>query len=258
MGMALTGLAQNSPGETGTEDSAFVPAGYKLVWADEFTGASSRLVDNWRFDDWPPGRVNRELQRYVPDDRRTSFIEDGILYVQAMKDDGQVLSARMNSRESWKYGYMEASLWLPQGKGTWPAFWMMPDDSGRWPACGEIDIMEEVGGDPNVTSSSIHCAAYNHRRGTHKTAKQTTEGAEDGFHVYALEWTPDYLRTFVDGELLLDFPNDHTGNADTWPFDKNFHIILNLAWGGWGAIAGIDESALPCAMKVDYVRVYQK
>jgi len=244
-----------------TQDQvSFVPEGYKLVWKDEFSGPSSSLATQWRYEDWRPGFVNHELQRYVPDDRRTSYIEDGALHIVALKADGQVISARMNSRASWLYGYMEAAIRLPKGKGTWPAFWMMPDDQSKgWPACGEIDIMEEVGVNPNHTSSSIHCAAYNHVQNTQKTAERLTPGAEDGYHIYALEWTADCIRTYVDGEKLLEFRNDGAGDDRTWPFAKKFYLTLNLAWGGdWGGWNGVDESDLPCTMQVDYVRVYQK
>ena len=239
---------------------AYVPEGYQLVWQDDFSESSDKLIDKWRFEDWAPGRVNHELQRYVPDDRRTSYTQDGALYIVARKDGNQVISARMNSRESWLYGYFEAAIWLPKGKGTWPAFWMMPDDQSKgWPACGEIDIMEEVGVDANITSSSIHCEAYNHVKNTQKTASRTTAGAESEYHVYALEWTEDVIRSYVDGVLLLEFKNDRAGRESTWPFNKKFYLTLNLAWGGdWGGYAGVDENALPCTMKVDYVRVYKK
>ena len=245
---------------TPVEPGAYVPAGYELVWQDDFSDASSKLVDKWRYENWAPGRVNHELQRYLPDDRRTSYTQDGALYIVARKDGDQVISARMNSRESWLYGYFEAAIWLPKGKGTWPAFWMMPDDQSKgWPACGEIDIMEEVGVDADITSSSIHCESYNHVKNTQKTASRKIAGAEDEYHVYALEWTEDYIKTYVDGVLLLEFRNDKAGRESTWPFNKKFYLTLNLAWGGdWGGYAGVDESALPCTMKVDYVRVYKK
>ena len=242
------------------EPGAFVPEGYELIWQDDFSETSDHIVDKWRYENWAPGRVNNELQRYVPDDRRTSFTQDGALHIVARKADGQVISARMNSRESWLYGYFEAAIWLPKGKGTWPAFWMMPDDQSKgWPACGEIDIMEEVGVDANITSSSIHCEAYNHVKNTQKTASRFLPGAEAEFHVYALEWTADCIKSYVDGVLLLEFRNDQAGRESTWPFNKKFFLILNLAWGGdWGGYAGVDENALPCTMKVDYVRVYKK
>ena len=123
----------------------------------------------------------------------------------------------------------------------------------------EIDIMEEVGTNPNYTSSSIHCTAYNHTIGTQKTAERFTAGAEDEFHTYALEWTPDFIRTFVDGKQLFYFANDKKNDQNTWPFDKPFHPILNLAWGGsWGGMNGVDESALPATYMIDYVRIFQK
>ena len=252
-------LAVSQEAGTPIEDGAYVPDGYTLVWHDEFEG-NKVDTDLWRFENWPSRFVNNELQRYVPNDARTAFVSDGILNIRAMKADGGVISARMNTTESWKYGYMEARLKLPKGKGTWPAFWMMPNDQSLgWPACGEIDIMEEVGVDPNITSSSIHTKAYNHTKNTQKTKDRLTPGAEDEFHTYALVWTEDEIKTYIDGELLLTFGNDKAENNDTWPFNKAFYITLNLAWGGdWGGYAGVDESALPTIFQIDYVRVYQK
>ena len=252
-------LAVSQEAGTPIEDGAYVPEGYTLVWHDEFEG-NKVDTDLWRFENWPSRFVNNELQRYVPNDARTAFVSDGILNIRAMKADGGVISARMNTTGSWKYGYMEARLKLPKGKGTWPAFWMMPNDQSLgWPACGEIDIMEEVGVDPNITSSSIHTKAYNHTKNTQKTKDRLTPGAEDEFHTYALVWTEDEIKTYIDGELLLTFGNDKAGNNDTWPFNKAFYITLNLAWGGdWGGYAGVDESALPTIFQIDYVRVYQK
>ena len=140
---------------------------------------------------------------------------------------------------------------------------MMPcnNDFGAnpWPKCGEIDIMEEVGVNPNYTSSSLHTEKFNHVMGTQITKECLTAGAEDGFHVYRLEWTPDYIKTYVDGKELLNFNNDGKNDVGSWPFNKPFYVILNLAWGGdWGGMKGVDESALPVQMEVDYVRVFQK
>ena len=243
-----------------------IPDGYELDWNDEFDQADGTSPDTkfWRFENKPAGWVNNELQTYVAGGVRngvkTAFIEDGALNIRAIREGKDVISARMYSQKSWKYGYMEAAIWLPQGKGTWPAFWMMPDDFSRgWPGCGEIDIMEEVGYHANYTSSSIHCMKYYHAIGTQKTHEQYTAGAESGYHVYAVEWTADALMFYVDGKKHFTFSNDKTGNDDTWPFNKNFYIILNLAWGGdWGGSQGVDANALPCTMKVDYVRVFKK
>lgn len=243
-----------------------IPEGYELDWNDEFDLPDGSSPDGnlWRFENKPAGWVNNELQTYVSGGARngvkTAFIENGALNIRAIREGKDVISARMYSRKSWTYGYMEAAIWLPKGKGTWPAYWMMPDDFSRgWPGCGEIDIMEEVGYHPNYTSSSIHCKKYYHAIGTQKTHEQYTAGAESGYHVYALEWTPDALIFYVDGKKHFTYANDKAGDDDTWPFNKNFYIILNLAWGGdWGGSQGVDENALPCTMKVDYVRVFKK
>ncbi|MCM1319934.1 MAG: family 16 glycosylhydrolase [Muribaculaceae bacterium] len=240
------------------------PDGYTLVWHDEFNAPNGSMPDTqlWYYDIWPKGYVNNELQRYVAGregNEYTAIIEDGILNIIARKYGSEVISARINTRELWQYGYFEARLKLPKGKGTWPAFWMMPANGNNWPHCGEIDIMEEVGVNPNYTSSSIHCTAYNHTIGTQKTAERYTPGAEEEFHVYALEWTPEYIRTYVDGQPLLYFANDGKGDENTWPFNKPFHPILNLAWGGdWGGWNGVDPNALPATYQIDYVRVFQK
>ena len=238
--------------------------GYKLYWYDEF---STRAINTsrWTYQVADAGWVNHELQTYVngrsPKGNKVAECSDGTLKIHTFKEGDKVYSARLYGRQSvgFKYGYIEARIKLPKGKGSWPAWWMMPVGESNWPACGEIDIMEEVGVDPNIVSSSIHCTAYNHPANTQKTHSMTCVGAEDGFHVYALEWTEDYIRTYVDGKEQLYFENDHEGNKDTWPFDKAFFPILNVAWGGdWGGYAGVDESALPLTMEVDYVRIWQK
>ncbi len=245
-----------------------VPEGYELVWHDEFDSGSDLNSDWWTHQTANPGWVNNELQTYVNgsyNGRRVTGIEDGHLTITAFKSGNNVYSGRVYAMEAtgWTYGIFEAAIRLPKGKGTWPAFWMMPANNdwnvAPWPVCGEIDIMEEVGYNPDHTSSSIHCDAYNHVKGTQRTAERYTAGAQEDYHIYRLEWTEDYIRTYVDGNLLLSFVNDHKGNISTWPFDRPFYLILNLAWGGdWGGAMGVDESALPATMDVEYVRVFQK
>lgn len=274
--IAAAGLLLSLGALTSCGPSIPTPDGYELVWQEEFDGNEVNQ-DRWTFENWKKGRVNHELQYYVSDGelggQRTATVKDGTLSIIAQKYEGnekfkdedikgEVISARMNTNDTWQYGYMEARIKLPKGKGTWPAFWMMPTDrTGGWPKCGEIDIMEEVGYDPDVIVTTIHTKSYNHTIGTQKTATKHVENAEGGWHVYALEWTPDYLQFYVDGEAegFLHYDNDKQGNLDTWPFDKPYYITLNLAWGGdWGGSKGIDESALPITMEVDYVRVFQK
>ena len=250
-----------------------VPEGYRLVWHDEFDDKSKDMpnTDYWYYETAEPGWVNNELQTYIPGkkgDIQTAEVSHGTLKIRAIKDGDRIYSARLNTRgeggnvgKGWKYGYFEASLKLPVGKGTWPAFWMMPVASSNWPDCGEIDIMEEVGCVPNEVSSSIHCKAYYHAINTQKTAKKTLEGAQEEFHTYALEWDETEIKTYVDGVLLFRYkPEDHgKRNEQTWPFDKEFELKLNLAWGGdWGGMMGVDESCLPATYEIDYVRVFQK
>ncbi|MDR1645720.1 MAG: glycoside hydrolase family 16 protein [Tannerellaceae bacterium] len=255
----------NHPEEIdGQKNSGFVPSGYELTWNDEFDNDKNRLPDPdvWYFETGDHGWGNNELQNYVVgvDGLDTcASVSGGTLKIIAKKKGGKVISIRMNSETSWTYGYFEARLKLPQGKGTWPAFWMLPQNRWSWPGDGEIDIMEEVGYRPNWVSSSVHCQAYNHAIGTGKTGEQYVETAESQFHVYAVEWTDDYIRGFVDGNMHLEFRNDKKGNKDTWPFDVPFYLKLNLAWGGnWGGYEGVDESKLPAVYEIDYVRVYQR
>ena len=249
------------------EPDIYTPAGYQLVWRDEFNDPSLIMPDakEWWYETAEPGWVNNELQTYVAGrtgDIITADVSDGTLKIRAIKDGNRVYSARVNTRKNWTYGYFEARLKLPKGKGTWPAFWMMPSVWSGWPDGGEIDIMEHVGCVPTEVSSSIHCKAYYHAIGTQKTAARKVAGVMDEFHTYALEWTPEYIKTYVDGKQLFYYnPDDYAKgrNADTWPFNKPFELKLNLAWGGdWGGMMGVDESCLPATYEIDYVRVFQK
>lgn len=261
-GFSKPGTAQYIEPEINT------PAGYKLVWRDEFNSSGETSPDSklWWYETGGNGWGNNELQDYVAGGiykgEKIAKVADGKLTITAKKIDGKVRSVRMNTSEGWTYGYFEARLKLPKGKGTWPAFWMMPKNFTAWPKDGEIDIMEHVGYHQDYVSSSIHCTAYVHSNGTQKTKERYLKGATDDFHVYALEWTPEYIKSYVDGEQLFyynpeDYPKGRT--ADTWPFDAPFYLKLNLAWGGnWGGAMGIDESCLPAVYEIDYVRVFQK
>lgn len=253
--------------ESAEDRDIVTPEGYRLVWHDEFNEGAS-LGTDWTHEVQPAGWVNNELQEYVngsADGKRVTELVDGKLNINCFKaSNGKIYSGRVYAKVAtgWTYGYFEARILLPKGKGTWPAFWMMPVNNNfstnPWPGCGEIDIMEEVGADPNIVSSSIHCEAYNHTINTQKTQSRNIGTAESEYHVYACEWTENYLKFFVDGTELMTFNNEGTGKR-VWPFTYSFYPILNLAWGGaWGGYKGVDETALPVTMKVDYVRVFQK
>ncbi len=237
------------------------PEGYTLVWNDEFNDGSKPSAE-WFYETGGGGWGNNELQTYVSGDKdgdQLAAVKDGILRLTAKKINGTVYSIRMNTNKSWTYGYFEARLKLTKGKGTWPAFWMMPKNYKAWPDDGEIDIMEHVGYDPNRVHASIHTKAYNHAINTQKTAQKLVPTAQDEFHIYAVEWTADFIKGYIDGEVYFTFQNDKAGNKDTWPFNAPFYLKLNLAWGGnWGGAQGIDESVLPATYEIDYVRVFQK
>ena len=255
------------------------PEGYELVWSDEFE--SDRLADLWNPMWWEAGNVNNELQTYRPADleiedvegniRHTAEVKDGRLVINCFKGaDGKIYSARMDSKDSkgshggyaaWRYGYMEARLKLPAGKGTWPAFWMMPVGVNwtdeNWPRCGEIDIMEEVGADPDVCVCSLHAEGHYHSNNTQVSASKHIDGMEGEWVTYAMLWDNDNISMYANGQRILSYNNDHNGYVN-WPYDRPYYITLNLAWGGdWGGYRGIDDSVLPVEYEVDYVRVYQ-
>lgn len=263
----MSGAARKSINVTqeAAEQAAYYsPDGYSLVWHDEFDTGSELNPNDWVHEVQNSGWVNHELQNYVnhltPGGKPVTEISNGHLRITALKENGKVYSGRVYAKRNtgWQYGYIEASIKLPKGKGTWPAFWMMPVNFHSWPADGEIDIMEEVGYHPNYVSSSLHANAHVHSNGTQVTHEMFCDGAEGEFHTYAIEWTAENITTYVDGKVQLSYNNRGLGRDD-WPYDAPFYVIFNLAWGGdWGGAQGVDESALPVTMEVDYVRVFQK
>lgn len=254
----------------GIANSSFVPTGYQLIWNDEFDAtevASFPDLTKWSYETGGGGWGNKELQYYVPayyQKDTTAFVQNGILNIRAIKleepiDSYQYISSRMTTKENWKYGYFEARLKLPEGVGTWPAFWMLPVNLETWPLDGEIDIMEHVGSHPDSIHISIHTQKYNHAIGTQKTAILEIEKVQDEFHVYGLEWTPTVIKGFIDGVECFSYANDETGDKETWPFDMPFNVKLNMAvGGGFGGQKGVDDSCFPATFQIDYVRVYQK
>jgi beta-glucanase (GH16 family) len=146
---------------------------------------------------------------------------------------------------------------LPTGRGTWPAFWMLPSTNryGNWPASGEIDIMEHVGYAPNVVHITTHMGAY--YGSTAKTSSKPIPTATSAYHLYRVDWTPAYIRGYIDNLLVYEYANPKTSVA-FWPFDIPNYLILNVAVGGnWGGAQGIDDTVFPAALYVDYVRVYE-
>ena len=237
------------------------PEGYVLNWHEEFEDAGKPSLDDWWYETGAGGWGNNELQEYVAGSKNgedLAFISDGTLKIQAKKIGGTVYSIRMNTKRSWQYGWFEARLKVTDAQGSWPAFWMMPQNYKTWPGDGEIDIMEYAistqGKDKS--SSSIHCNAYNWPKGTQKTHVQAVSNAATEYHVYALEWTASEMKFYIDGKQHLLFKNEGKG-YDTWPFDAPFYLKFNLAWGG-NMGGKVNETMLPATYEIDYVRVFTK
>ena len=238
--------------------------GKKLVWADEFdyTGLPDSTLCG--YDVGGHGWGNNEQQFYTKGRQENARVEHGKLIIEARKESfegGRYTSARLLSKNKgdWKYGRIEVKAKLPQGRGLWPAIWMLPTKwvYGGWPKSGEIDIMESVGYEPDSVYGTVHTGAFNHAIGTHKVGGVARKDLASAFHVYSIEWTEDKILFFVDEELYHEFQNTKAG-SDAWPFDQEFHLLLNIAVGGnWGGKFGVDDAVFPQTMEVDYVRVYQ-
>lgn len=232
-------------------------------WADEFDYEGLPDPAKWDYDIGGGGWGNNELQYYT-NDLSNASVSNGSLKITARKEQFEnrnFTSTRLVSRNKgdFLYGRIEVRAIVPQGLGTWPAIWMLPTDweYGGWPASGEIDIMEHVGYDPEMIHMSIHTEAYYWRINTQKTSKRIVEGAMDEYQIYRMDWTPYALRGYVNDALLFTFTNEGKTYKE-WPFDKRFHLLLNIAVGGdWGGQQGVDEAAFPASMLVDYVRYYR-
>jgi beta-glucanase (GH16 family) len=232
------------------------------VWQDEFNIGVSPDATKWTFETGGSGWGNNELQYYTSG--VNSSISGGNLIISAKKETflgRDYTSARMitKGKGDWLYGRFEVKAKIPKGRGTWPAIWMLSSDNiyGNWPSSGEIDIMEHVGYDVNKIHCSVHTSAYNHTRGTQKTSTKFITDATDAFHIYRIDWTPYAVRGYIDGLPYFEFLNNNTGFT-AWPFNKPFHLLLNVAVGGnWGGLQGVDNTAFPTTMQVDYVRVYK-
>ena len=243
---------------------------WRLVWSDEFNYSGLPDPSKWDYEVGGGGWGNNEQQYYTSQRKENARVENGKLIIEARQEQWigrDYTSARLVSKGKgdWTYGRFEAKAKLPFGAGTWPAIWMMPslNSYGRsWPTNGEIDLMEHVGFDSNVVHATVHTALYNHSIGTQKTEKISVPTATSAYNVYAIEWTPEEIRWYVNDNLYFTFKNERLSNANAdfrqWPFDKPFYLILNIAVGGnWGGQRGIDKSIWPQRLEVDYVRVYQ-
>jgi beta-glucanase (GH16 family) len=238
------------------------PAGWSLVFSDEFETPGAPDPAKWGYE---LGYIRNNEKQYYTSRSENVRAEGGNLVIEGRREAHQgfgYTSASINTRGRFEllYGRVEVRAKLPSGTGTWPAIWMLGTNIAQvgWPTCGEIDIMENVGFDPLRIVGSVHTAAYNHTIGTQKSSSLTIANPADDFHVYAMEWYPDRIDVFVDGQKYFTFRNEGTGSR-TWPFDRPQYLLINLAIGGaWGGQRGIDDARFPHRYLVDYVRIYQQ
>ena len=245
---------------------------WTLVWNDEFNGGNGSVPDRskWVIETGGNGWGNNELEYYTNRVNNVQ-VQDGNLVITARKEaysdnDGVMrsyTSARLKTAHKFSqtYGRFEARIQIPRGQGIWPAFWMLGDDIDQkhWPACGEIDIMENIGKEPTIVHGTIHGPGYSGAHGIGSPfSLPSGQSFADGFHIYAVEWSPDVIRFYVDDQLYAtrtpaDLPRDAK-----WVYDHPFFIILNLAVGGDWPGNPDATTKLPQTMLVDYVRVYKQ
>jgi beta-glucanase (GH16 family) len=247
-----------------------VVSGYELVWSEEFNDTTSTVnAANWNFEVGGNGWGNQELEYYT-DRPENARVENGNLVIEAKKETYSLngvtknyTSARLTTKTKANtlYGKVEARISLPKGQGTWPAFWMMPEVTsfyGAWPRSGEIDIMEHIGSDPKMISYAVHTKDKNGTLGNNWSYKIYPDNIENTFHTYAIEWDTDFINFNFDGVTQVTLWRNLTGTWTSWPFDKNFYVILNLAIGG--KMGGAVQDTIfnqPVKMLVDYVRIYK-
>lgn len=257
--------ACSDSGGNGDSDNRFTT----LVWSDEFDSGDSPNSENWIFDIGTgveifgqPGWGNNELQYYT--DRPENIkVENGMLEITTRKEffeGSQYTSAKILTRTKFErtYGRYEARIQLPFGQGIWPAFWLLGDDSNGtkiWPQVGEIDIMEYKGQQPTEIHGTVHGPGYSAGNGVTELYRLSSGRFDTEFHVFAIEWGPDFIDFYVNDERYNRITPDLTNGE--WVFNDNtFYIILNMAVGGWFAGYPDSSTRFPQTMLVDYVRVY--
>lgn len=238
---------------------------YELVWSDEFnyTGLPDSTV--WFFEEGGTGWGNNELQYYTSKRPENAYVEDGNLTITAREENyggRNYTSARLityQTGHSWQYGKIEARIKLPYGQGIWPAFWMLGDgifEGTPWPGCGEIDIMEMVGGGEgkdDVVHGTMHYDDNGHAY--YGGEYQLDQGIfADSFHTFSIEWTDTYIKWYMDG---IEYHVASITEDYLTELHNEFFILLNIAVGGNWPGSPNSSTVFPQQMQVDYVRVYQ-
>jgi beta-glucanase (GH16 family) len=241
------------------------------VWSDEFNSINT---GTWSHETGGSGFGNNEREYYTAG--QNAFIQfdaqanSNVLVLEARRDNPanyncwygrcEYTSSRMNTagKRTFQYGRIEARLKLPQTQGIWPAFWLLGNDIGTagWPGCGELDIMEHVGFEPNITHGAMHGPNYSGNTPFAGT-NYLNESVSANYHVYAIEWNSTSVRWFMDGNLFYTVNKSQVQSFGNWVFDHPMFLILNVAVGGNWPGNPTGSSVFPQRMYVDYIRVYQ-
>ena len=235
----------------------------QLTMQDEFDTDGAPDSSIWSYDigTGENGWGNSELQYYT-DRTKNVTVNNGYLIITADKEDFEgaaYTSARLLTKDKFeqKYGRFEARIQLPYGQGIWPAFWMLGanSDTAIWPQCGEIDIMENRGQQPTLITGSVHGPGYSAGESISKEYDLVNDRFDTGFHIFGIEWGPEYINFYVDDVLYNQItPEDVPGE---WVFNQPFYILMNVAVGGNFVGSPNAETKFPQSMLVDYVRVYK-
>ena len=242
-----------------------------LVISDEFDVSGAPDSTLWTYDlgdgsaEGIPGWGNNELQVYTSNAENVE-VQNGLLVITAREAaGGGYTSARLKTQGLFdqQYGRFEARIQVPQGKGLWPAFWLLGNDcdTNPWPGCGEIDIMENVGDEPTKIFGTVHGPGYSGGESISKEYELTDSRFDTSFHVFGVEWSPNRINYYVDDVLYNSITpetvEEETDGQGTWVFNNSpFYIIMNIAVGGNLPGNPDANTTFPQRMLVDYVRVY--
>lgn len=249
------------------DDNGIVKRKWQLVWEDDFNGLAGESPDSakWTYDigTGANGWGNSELQYYTDRPENISMDGEGNLAITARSESfggSGFTSARIKTQDLFDqtYGRFEARLKTPWGPGIWPAFWMLGSNINEvsWPQCGEIDIMECRGQQPNLINGTLHGPGYSGGSAITKVYGFENDRFDVDYHLFAVEWGVDYVDFFVDDVLYQRLtPEDVKGE---WVYDHPFFMILNVAVGGNYVGFPTSQTPFPQSMLVDYVKVYKE